>query len=316
MAEHEGHVHGPTSGKKLWISLVVTLIFCAGEALAGLVSHSLALLSDAGHNLSDALALGLAAYAVWAMQRPAAGKHTYGYYRVATLTALFNAVTLVVIALFIGFEAVGRFRRPEPVGGSLMIWVAAISVLMNTVIALTLSGDAKKSLNSRAAFVHMAGDALSSLAVVIAGVIVHYTGWPYADPVVSVLIALFILGSAFGIVRDTTDILMEKAPKDIDLEALANGIKAIAPVCGRHDLHVWTVGEGKTLLSCPVALPPGSSPEQTCRAIERISKTLELDFSINHATIQPEVDGLCVLGSPETVYCKMDDPEEDKPHRH
>ncbi len=193
------------------------------------------------HNLSDALALGLAAYAVWAKQRPAAGKHTDGYYRVATLTALFNVVTLVVIALWTGFEAIGRFRHPEPVGGSLMIWVATISVLMNTVIALALSNDAKKSLNSRAAFIHMAGDALSSLAVVIAGVIVHYTGWPYADPFVYVFIALFILGSAVGIVRETTDILMEKSPKDLDLEAVANGIKSVEPVCGLHDLHIWIV---------------------------------------------------------------------------
>lgn len=127
-------------------------------------------------------------------ERSSDGKHTYGYHRVATLTALFNAVTLVVIALWIGFGAIGRFRHPQPVGGSLMIWVATVSVLMNTVIALALSGDAKKSLNSRAAFVHMAGDALSSLAVVVAGIIVHYTGWPHADPLVSVLIALFILG--------------------------------------------------------------------------------------------------------------------------
>jgi len=310
MAEHEGHVHGPTSGKRLWISLIVTLIFCAGEALAGRISHSLALLSDAGHNLSDALALGLAAYAVWAMQRRAGGKHTYGYYRVATLTALFNAVTLVVIALWIGFEAVGRFRHPEPVGGSLMIWVATVSVLMNTVIALALSGDAKKSLNSRAAFIHMAGDALSSLAVVIAGIIVHYTGWPYADPFVSVLIALFILGSAVGIVRETTDTLMEKAPKDLDLNVLAEAIRSVEPVCGLHDLHVWTVGEGKTLLSCHVALPSDSSLDQTCSAIERITKMLEVDFSISHATIQPEVEGLCVLGQPETLFCNMD--EEQK----
>lgn len=316
MAEHEGHVHGPTRGRKLWLSLVVTLLFCAGEALAGLVSHSLALLSDAGHNLSDALALGLAAYAVWGMQRPAAGKHTYGYYRVATLTALFNAVTLVVIALFIGFEAVARFRHPEPVGGILMIWVATISVLMNTVIAVALSGDAKKSLNSRAAFVHMAGDALSSLAVMIAGLIVHYTRWPYADPVVSVLIALFILASAVGIVRDTSDILMEKAPKDIDLEILANGIKSVDPVCGLHDLHVWTVGEGKTLLSCHVALPSGFSLEDTCKAIERISKKLEVEFSIGHATIQPELEGLCAVGKPEALYCDMTDSSREDEHRH
>lgn len=185
MVGHAGHSHGPKSGTRLWLSLIVTLVFVVGEAFAGWVSHSLALLSDAGHNLSDALALGLAAYAVWVAKRPATPRHTYGFHRVAILTALFNAATLVAIALFIGVEAVTRFHHPEPIVGTLMIWVAAVAVLMNTVIAAALSGDAKNNLNSRAAFVHMAGDAISSLAVVVAGVIVHYShgAWAvYADP--------------------------------------------------------------------------------------------------------------------------------------
>src|ERR1700712_1430874 len=213
MGEHHGHVHGPTSGKRLWISLAVTLLFCAGEAIAGYASHSLALLSDAGHNVSDAVALGLAAYAVGAMKKPAGGRHTYGYVRISTLTALFNSTTLIVIALFIAVEAVGRFRHPEAIAGNLMISVACVSVLMNTVIALALAGDAKHSLNNRAAFIHMAGDALSAVAVVIAGVVVRMTGWLYADPVVSLLIAAFIFWSAIGIVREASDVLMEKAPK-------------------------------------------------------------------------------------------------------
>ena len=311
MAEHAGHVHGPTSGRKLWLSLVVTLIFCAGEALAGYTSHSLALLSDAGHNLSDALALGLAAYAVYAMRKPASGSHTYGYYRISTLTALFNASTLVVIALWIAIEAISRIKHPEPVVGTLMIWVATVSVLMNTVIALALSGDAKKSLNSRAAFVHMAGDALSSLAVVIAGIVVHYTSWPYADPLVSILIAAFILWSAVGIVRETGEILMEKAPKDIDLNLLAKRVQSFEPVCGVHDLHVWTVGEGQTLLSCHVALPAGCSLEQSCQTIASLSKMLHDDFSIGHATIQPEIEGFCKIADEETLYCKMESHTHD-----
>lgn len=303
---HHHHVHGPTSGKRLWVSLAVTLVFCVGEAIAGLVSHSLALLSDAGHNVSDAVALGLAAYAVVAMKRPAAGRHTYGHIRVSTLTALFNSSTLVLIALWIAIEAVGRFRHPEPIEGNLMIWVAGISVLMNTVIAVALAGDAKHSLNSRAAFIHMAGDALSAAAVVIAGVVVRYTGWLYADPIVSLLIAVFIFWSAIGIVREASDVLMEKAPQHLDPETLAARIGEIEPVCSVHDVHVWTVGEGRNLLSCHVALPANHTLLETTAIVSRIEKMLHDDFGIEHATIQPEEDGLCRMAHTTTVFCSME----------
>lgn len=306
MGSHHGHVHGPTSGKRLWLSLGVTLLFCAGEAIAGLVSHSLALVSDAGHNLSDAVALGLAAYAVAAVKRPASGRHTYGYLRVSTLTALFNSSTLVVIALWIAGAAIGRFRHPEPIVGNLMIWVAAASVLMNTVIALALAGDAKHSLNSRAAFIHMAGDALSAAAVVIAGMVVHYTGWLYADPVVSLMIAAFILWSAVGILREASDVLMEKAPRELDPVLLATSIGAVEPVCGVHDIHVWTMGEGQHLLSCHVALPGSHTLLETSVVVERIRVMLHNDFGIEHATIQPEEDGTCRFSARPSLFCSMD----------
>lgn len=284
----------------------MTLLFCAGETVAGYVSHSLALLSDAGHNVSDAVALGLAAYAISVMTKPAGGRHTYGYVRVSTLTALFNSTTLVVIALFIAVEAVGRFRHPEPIAGNLMIGVACVSVLMNTVIALALAGDAKHSLNSRAAFIHMAGDALSAVAVVIAGVVVRMTGWLYADPIVSLLIAVFIFWSAIGIVREASDVLMEKAPKGLDPVMLAESIGAMEPVCGVHDVHVWTMGESRNLLSCHVALPAAFTLLETTAIVERISRMLHDDFGIEHATIQPEEDGLCRLSHAETVFCTME----------
>lgn len=306
MADHPGHSHGPKSGKLLWISLIVTLAFVAGEALAGWLSHSLALLSDAGHNLSDALALGLAAYAVWVAQKPATARHTYGFHRVSILTAQFNAATLVVIALFIGIEAIHRFLRPEPVGGSLMIWVAAVAVVMNTVIAAALSGDAKNSLNSRAAFVHMAGDAISSLAVVIAGVIIRYTGWPYADPLVSLLIAAFIIYSAVGIVSDATNILMEATPKDVDVDQLIKGIKAVAPVCDVHDLHIWQVGDGLNFLSCHVALPAVTDLRQCASIVAALNKKLHDDFKIEHATIQAELEGCCEMNEAHHLYCPME----------
>lgn len=303
---HGHHVHGPTSGTRLWISLAVTLLFCAVECVAGWQSHSLALLSDAGHNVSDAVALGLAAYAVAVMKRPAAGRHTYGHIRVSTLTALFNSTTLVLIAVGIAVEAIARFRHPEPIAGTLMVWVAGVSVLMNTVIALALAGDARHSLNSRAAFIHMAGDALSAVAVVLAGLVVRYTGWLYADPVVSLLIAAFIFWTAIGIVREASDVLMEKAPRNLDPELLAARIGSIDPVCGVHDVHVWTMGEGRDLLSCHVALPANYTLLETTAVVGKISVMLHDDFGIEHATIQPEEDGLCKMAHAQTLFCTMD----------
>ncbi len=315
MSEHAGHSHGPKSGTLLWISLVVTLVFVIGEALAGWLSHSLALISDAGHNLSDALALGLAAYAIWVARKPATAKHTYGFHRVSILTAQFNAATLVVIALMIGIEAIKRFLHPEPVGGSLMIWVAAIAVVMNTVIAAALSGDAKESLNSKAAFIHMAGDAISSLAVVIAGVVVHYTGWPYADPVVSLLIAVFIFYTAIGIVRDATNILMEATPKGLDVEKLIAGMKLVPPVLNVHDLHIWQVGDGLNFLSCHVALPAGTSLEQCAAILSQLNSKLHDDFGIEHATIQTEIEGMCDHAHSSQPYCAME-PHHEHEHEH
>ena len=304
------HVHGPTSGKKLWVSLIVTMVFVTGEAYAGWLSHSLALLSDAGHNLSDALALGLAALAIWIARRPPSAKHTYGFHRAGILTALFNAATLVVIALFIGIEALRRFQHPEPVTGTLMIWVALVAVVMNTGIALSLREDAAHSLNSRAAFVHMAGDALSSLAVVIAGIVVHYTGWIYADPLVSILIAAFILHSAADIVKDATDILMEATPEGVDVAKLVASIEAMPPVLGVHDLHLWTVGDGLNFLSCHVALPQSCSLEECAGVVASVNKKLHDDFGIGHATIQTEVEGLCGSAERQSLYCAME------PHDH
>lgn len=297
------HVHGPTSGKKMWLSLAVTVTFCAVEAIAGRVSHSLALISDAGHNLSDAVALGLAAYAIYSMNRPASGHHTYGFQRVSALTALFNASALVVIALWIAASAWSRLLHPEPLAGTMMIWVAGASVLMNTVIALAMSGDAKTSLNSRSAMIHMAGDAISAAGVVVAGVVVHYTGWVYADALVSVLIAAFVAWSAIGILREAGDILMEKAPKHLDPVEVAAVIGSIPNVCDVHDLHVWTVGEGRSFLSCHVAVAVGTSMDACSAVLREIAEHLRKSFAIDHATIQPEIAGSCAMASSNAIYC-------------
>ncbi|GGH00925.1 cation transporter [Silvibacterium dinghuense] len=297
------------------MSLAVTLSFCTFEAIAGKASHSLALVSDAGHNLSDALALGLAAYALHSMSRPAKGRHTYGFQRISALTALFNASALIVIAILIGLGALERFQHPQPLAGNIMIWVALISVLMNTLIAVALAGDAKNSLNSRAAMIHMAGDAISAAGVVAAGIVVRYTGWGYADAVVSLLIAAFIAWSGVGVLREAGDILMEKAPRHLDPAELAATIREIPSVCNVHDLHVWTVGEGRSFLSCHVAFAAGTSLDACSSVINNIAGQLRKSFSIDHATIQPEIVGACEMASLNAFYCAPE-PKPTQAHHH
>jgi len=302
-----GHTHGATSGSRLWLSLGMTVAFVAVEAAFGWRSHSLALLSDAGHNASDALALGLAAYAVWVARRPANPAKTFGYHRVAILTALGNAAALAVIALAILGEAAHAFRHPAAPQGVIMIWVAAAALLMNTVIASWLQESSRHSLNARAAYVHMAGDALSSLAVLLAGVVVHFTHWALADPVVSVLIALFILYSSWGIIGDATNILLEGAPKDLDVDALVAAMRDTPPVRDVHDLHVWTVGDGIHFLSCHVVLPDDLTMAGAAAVVRALNDRLHDDFAIGHATIQAEMPGAeaCRVDA-HALYCALE----------
>ena len=283
-----GHVHGATQGTKLFLSLGMTTAFVGIEAFYGYRAHSLALLSDAGHNLSDALALALAAYAVWVAKRPATPRKTFGYHRVAILTALANAAALLVIAGVILWEAAQGFVRPPPAQGLTMAAVAAVALLMNTVIASWLKGDAAHSLNSRAAYVHMLGDALSSAGVLAAGLLVHFTGWRYADPLVSALIAAFIVYSSWGILTEATNVLLEGTPDNVDVDALVRALKATPPVTDVHDLHLWTVGDGLHFLSCHVVLPPDTTMDEASCAVSLLNTRLHDDFGIAHATIQTE----------------------------
>ena len=289
----DAHVHGKTEGPMLWLCLIVTSLFVVGEAFAGYVSHSLALLSDAGHNFSDAFALGLAAYAIWIAKRPSNAAKTYGYHRASILTALFNAATLLVIAAVILIEAFSLFRRPQAVHGELMMWVAAVSVVMNTLIAFLLRGGAHHSLNVRAAYIHMAGDALSAVGVLLAGWIVKSTGWVYADPAVSVLIAGFIGWSSIGVVKDATNVLLEGAPKGLDVEAMIQAIREVGHVQAVHDVHVWTVSDHLNFLSAHVEVSDARTMEECGAVIRDVNEVLFHRYNIAHATIQVESAGAC-----------------------
>ena len=301
-----GHTHGATEGRGLWLSLGLTLAFVAAEACFGLRAHSLALVSDAGHNASDALALGLAAYAIWVARKPGlAGEDV----RVSPGRDPDGAGECGGAG---GDRAgdsgggVAGVPAPVPVQGTTMMAVAGVAVLMNTVIAWSLRGDSHHSLNARAAYVHMAGDALSSLGVVLAGLVINLTGWTLADPLVSVLIAGFILYSSWGIIGEASNILMEGTPKGVDVEELADAIRATPPVCDVHDLHVWTVSDGLHFLSCHVVLPDDCSVAESQGIVAALNARLHDGFGIGHATIQTETaEGNACRHDREELYCAM-----------
>src|SRR5260370_6554669 len=228
-----GHDHGTLTGRRLLLSVFITIAFVIGEAVAGYFSNSLALLSDAGHNFADALALIFSWYGLWIALRPSSAKRTFGYHRVGMLRALVNAVALVVIALLIFWEAISRLRQPEPVHSLPMIAVALIAILMNTVISLWLRKAAKHDLNVRSAYMHMVGDAVSAVGVVIAGIVVAFAGASIADPVVSLLIVLLILWSSWGILKESVNVLLEGIPDGMEIEPVERTIGTVAGVAHR-----------------------------------------------------------------------------------
>ena len=271
---------------KLKRAIALTTVILVVEVAGGLLSHSLALLSDAGHVLTDVFALGLAWFALAQSRRPADRRRSYGYQRVTVLAALVNAVTLIVIVLAIGYEAIRRLMAPEPVAGGIVIVSALVGIAVNAYVILGLRGETK-SLNMRAAFLHMAGDIGASVGVVVAGVVILLTGWLYIDPLLSLGIAVLIAYGAWGIVRETVNLLMEGTPREVDLGEVTREITGTERVTGLHDLHVWALSSEETALSVHVVVGecPLSDAEHLVRGLEQ---RLCSRFDIGHTTIQVE----------------------------
>jgi cobalt-zinc-cadmium efflux system protein len=267
-------------------ALALTAVILVVELVGGLLSHSLALLSDAGHVLTDVFALGLAWFAIEQSKRPADRRRSYGYQRVSILAALVNAVTLIVIVLAIGFEAVRRLMAPEPVQGGIVVVSALIGIAVNTYVILGLRSKTR-SLNIRAAFLHVAGDIGASIGVVVAGAVILLTGWLYIDPLLSIGIAALIAFGAWGIVRETVNLLMEGTPPAVDLGQVTNEIAGTERVTGLHDLHVWALSSEEIALSVHVVVGdcPLSEAEHLVRDLEQ---RLCSRFDIGHTTIQVE----------------------------
>ena len=295
---HAHHYGTTQAGKRLAWSTVITLSFVIAEAIAGYFSHSLALLSDAGHNFADALALVIAWYSVAIATKPSTARRTFGFHRVGTLAALVNSVSLVVIALLIFWEAAHRLGQPEPVHSTPMIVVATLAIVMNTGISLWLRSEAKKDLSVRSAYIHMLGDAIAALGVVAAGIIVAFSGASIADPLVSILIGLLILASSWGILKESVDVLLEAIPAGMNIAEVEQTIAQVHGVLAVHDLHVWTIGSGMICCSCHVMVN-----EQSVRSGENVlrgvTEQLRNNFGIDHTTIQVEVEGC----DPNDMFC-------------
>jgi cobalt-zinc-cadmium efflux system protein len=299
------HLHAASSSpganrtkSVLRFSLGATLAYVVVTFMAGLRAHSLALLSESGHNVSDFLALLLSFAAVYFQTRPASQSKTFGYQRAGVLAAFINAATLILISLWIVIEAVHRLSEPVAVQPKLMMYVAAAGVLMNGVIAALLWGVAR-DVNLRSAFLHMAGDTLSTAAVIAGGAGILLTGRNWIDPVLSLLIAALILWSSFGIVRETLNILLEGTPRGVSIPTIRAGMQEVEGVLNVHDLHVWSLGSNSRALACHVLIAD-IPPSESAYILVKLNHVLKEHFQISHTTIQfehmgcEELDG-CVV---------------------
>lgn len=277
---------------RLAASLALNLLITLAQAVGGIIANSLGLISDAAHNLSDAVALALSLWAVRLGRRPATPTRTFAFKRAEILVALFNSVVLLALSVYLLVEAVRRMLEPQPVQGVWVMIFAGVGLVINTLSALLLRPHLG-NLNLKAAFLHLAGDALTSLAVIVSGVIVHLWGWNYADPLVSGMISLWIGRAAFGIVKSAVNVLMEGTPEELEFADVESAIRRVPGVLDVHDLHIWSISSTDLALSAHLVLADKALSEAAV-VIRAVKETLSRDFGIGHATLEAEsVEAQC-----------------------
>src|SRR5437899_8373604 len=286
MAHTHSHPQAPLSARALRYSLAATFAYVLITLFAGIRAHSLALLSEAGHNVTDLLALLLSWVAVFIQTRPPSATKTFGYHRAGVLAAFVNALTLVAIAFYIFYEALMRIRNPVAVHPQIMIWFALIGVVMNGTISWVLFR-AARDVNIRSAFVHQLGDTLSTAAVIVGGWAIHLTGQTWIDPALSIGIGCLILWSSFGIIRETLNILLEGAPQGLSAERITAILGKIEGVRDVHDVHVWSIGSDTHALSCHIRIDDTTLSESQI-ILRQVKETLATTYNIEHTTIQME----------------------------
>ncbi|MDX1250897.1 MAG: cation transporter [Gammaproteobacteria bacterium] len=277
---HHHHIHN-----NLTWALVFTLAFAAVEAMAGWQAGSLALLGDAGHMVTDAAALGLAAFAAWIAKRPPSVRHSYGLGRAEIIAALVNSLFMLGIVAGIVIAAIQRLQAPQPVAGGVVMGVAALGLAVNVIVAWMLS-HGEETLNTRAALLHVLGDLLGSVAALIAGAVIYFTGWTAIDPILSLVICALILFSGFRLMREALHVLMEGVPSFLDLPEIGRAMAGVQGVASVHDLHIWALSSGTVMLSAHVTVPD-MSRWQTILAAQQ--ELLHERYGIEHITLQPEL---------------------------
>src|SRR5215467_1878418 len=301
------HSHHAPSAKALRYSLLATFAYVLVTFFAGLRAHSLALLSESGHNVTDLLALLLSWAAVFIQTRPRSATKTYGYHRAGVLAAFVNALTLVVIAFYIFYEAVERLNHPVQVQPKIMIWVAVAGVLMNGIISWFLFR-AAHDVNIRSAFIHQLGDTLSTGAVIVGGWFILVTRQHWIDPALSIGIGCLIIWSSLGIIKETLNILLEGTPRGMSVELIVTGLRAISGVNDVHDVHVWSIGSDSHALSCHVKIDDMPLSESDA-ILRQITDLLATEFHIHHTTIQFE-SAMCTIPHSCVVPIGVSETEE------
>jgi cobalt-zinc-cadmium efflux system protein len=297
---HRHHHFLASDRKALWIAIAVTGIVMVVEAIGGILANSLALLSDAGHMLTDIMSLLLSLVALQLAARTPSSTRTYGLYRMEILAALVNGATLIAISVFILFEAYKRFASSQVVNSRTMLLVATVGLIANGVAALAMSRSSKENLNIKGAYLHILGDALSSLGVIAGALIITFTSWYLVDPIISVVICVLILRGAFGLVKDSVNILLEAVPKDVSLDEVEKSLRSISGVKDLHHLHIWTITSGIHALSAHV-LVDDVLMSRTGQILQEVNRVLRDRHSVSHTTIQFECEN-CEEG----FYCNLD----------
>jgi cobalt-zinc-cadmium efflux system protein len=293
---HHGHSHShgqanARNRRRLSWTLALAAVYMVAELAGGIIANSLALLADAGHMLSDVGALALSLFALWMAQKPATPRRTFGYLRTEILAALANAATLIAISLFIFVEAYARFQRPEPVAGLTVMWIAAGGLAVNLAGLFVLHGGKDDSLNIRGAWLHMLTDALGSVGAILGGLAVWMFGWTWADPAVSIAIAVLVLYSSWHLLRESVNVLLEGTPGHIDLEAVRGAMMEVEDVEEVHDLHVWTITSGMDAMSGHVVVGDRVERRQSGDILSDLHCVLHDRFGLHHLTIQIEPRG-------------------------
>jgi cobalt-zinc-cadmium efflux system protein len=288
---HHHHHHSTNKTALFWSFLLISS-FMVVEVIGGFLTNSLALLSDAGHMLSDAVALGLSFFALKLGEKQVTKNKTFGFKRFEIIAAALNGITLILIALYIFYEAFHRFLTPPSVQSTGMLVISTIGLIVNIVAAMILMKGDKENLNVRSALLHVIGDMLGSFGAITAALLIMFFGWGWADPLASVIVAALVLVSGWRVTKDSFHVLMEGAPVQLDIDKVKSALLKIPAVSELHDLHIWTITSGYPVLSCHLAITEAGNHDDV---LKRAQKLLHDDFGIEHSTIQVE---LAVNGCP------------------